>query len=259
MKTTTRKLRYARSNGTPVWRIAAGTVALAGLSIALLALPLPWYLLGDAVMEPADRQSILAAVPGKILERQNEGTLVGERDRLARLENEEIAREIQQLDHEHRLQVEQLRALEARRNHDYRVAKQIPSAQSAIRALEHRLGYLREEAQRLELRAMHTGVVYSVPPRLAANSERDLPTWTGMLLDPINRNAWVDMGDAVCQTGTLDRLEAIAVLAQDEMEFVKVGQEADVYLKSSGRTIRGEVTGISRLEVDDASDPAVVR
>ena len=94
------------------------------------------------------------------------------------------------------------------------------------------------------------------PLRAASTDDRELPAWSGSLTDSINQDAWINAGDAVCQIGRIDQFEAVAVLSQDDMELVRLGQPAGVYLKSCGQTIPGEVAGISRLELDEA-DPSL--
>lgn len=222
-------------------------------------IPLPWFVFGDALLEPADRQTLTAVVAGKLRDRPEPGTNIEPANGLVRLENRDLQREILQLEAESRAQSRHLQSLMMRRNEDRRAGEQIPGAQAALAAVEHRLAYLHEEAKRLELQSTIPGRIYPAAERWEPPREEELPRWTGSLLDPLNRDAWVAENDAVCQVGSPDRLEAIAVLAQDDLESVKVGQPADVFLRSSGRSVRGEVARISRLEIDPRDDATVSR
>ena len=145
------------------------------------------------------------------------------------------------------VQVQILKSLRARRNQDLRASEQIPGAEAHVSALEHRLEYLRDEKQRLEIRASQSSVVYPTTLRHRNLDHRELASWDGSLLDSINQNAWVSAGDTICQTGTVDKLEAIAILAQDDLEAVAVGQQADLFLIASGTTVRGEISKISSI------------
>ncbi len=259
MQSSTRHIRRASATGTPRWRIATGLCVTAGILIASLWIPLPWYVFGDAVLEPADRRIITAQVPGKLTDRQEPGANVEPGSLLVRLENRDMQREIVQLEAELHAQNRHLQTLLSRRNEDPRAGRQIPGAQAMLTAVEHRLAYLQEDVRRLDLLSPNAAKIYPATERLETLQEDELLPWTGSLLDPLNRDAWVAANDSVCLIGSPDQLEAIAVLAQDDLEAVKIGQRADVFLRATGRRIRGEVTGISRLEVDAREELTVSR
>ena len=249
-KTGAHQVRRTLATGTPIWRCYAGVTLVISAMVASTMIPIPWYVFGEAVLEPADRQTLVTAVPGRLAERKDSGSKIEAGELIARIENQDIQQEIQQMEAEFRIQDQRLKALVARRNQDLRAGEQIPGAQAALDGIEHRLAYLLDEQRRLEFRASEKSVIYPAPIRLENQSEGELANWNGSLLDPINRDAWVSIGDNFCQFGSIDRLEAIAILAQDDLEEVMVGQRADLYLKSSGKTIRGEIVRISNLELD---------
>lgn len=245
------------ATGTPRWRIGLGLAVTVGSLAACAFIPLPWYVLGDAVMQPADQQSVVATVPGRLLERKDSGSQLEVGDLVARLQNHDIEREIQQLESERQVQNQHLQALLARRNQDVRAAAQIPAATAMKADLDHRLSHLLEERLRLELRAGETAMIYPAPVRFKETETEELANWTGSLLDPINRNAWIEVGDMFCQIGSIDRLEAIAILAQDDMEAVVVGQRVDILLRSSGRIVDGEIAKISSLKLDSLDETTI--
>jgi hypothetical protein len=121
------------------------------------------------------------------------------------------------------------------------------------------LAYLQRELGRLDLHSPSAAKIYPSVQRLESRNDDELPQWNGSLLDPLNRDAWVAANDPLCLIGSPDQLEAIAVLAQDDLEAVKVGQHADIYLRATGRSIRGEVASISRLEVNTREELTVSR
>ena len=256
-KTGSNQVRRAMLTGTPRWRVGGGITMMAGLFAACAAIPLPWYVFGEAVLEPSDRQTLVAVVSGQLIKHKDSGTAVVAGDLIAGLENRDVQLEISQMEAELNVQIEHLKSLRARRNHDLRASEQIPGAEANVAALEHRLAHLRDERQRLEIRATESSIVYPATLRHRNLDHRELAAWDGSLLDSINQNAWVNAGDTICQTGTLDRLEAIAILAQDDLEAVAVGQRTDVLLISSGMTVRGEIAKISSIELDSKDDSAV--
>ena len=256
-KTGSNQVRRAMLTGTPGWRVIGGITMTAVLFAACAAIPLPWYVFGEAVLEPSDRQTLVAVVSGQLIKRKDSGAKVVAGDLIAGLENRDVQLEISQMEAELNVQVQHLNSLRARRNQDLRASEQIPGAEANVAAMEHRLAHLRDERQRLEIRARESSIVYPATLRHRNLDHRELATWDGSLLDSINQNAWVNAGDTICQIGTLDRLEAVAILAQDDLEAVAVGQQADVFLISSGTTVRGEIAKISSIELDSKDDSAI--
>lgn len=257
IRTNTRQARRAIAVGTPIWRVVFGLTAVGIGFVACTLIPLPWYVFGDAVMQPADQRTIVAAVAGKITERKDAGARVETGDIVAKLENQEIERELRQLKSELLVQEQRLQALLARRNQDSKAAEQIPAAEALKGAIEYRLNLLVDEQRRLELRATESTLVYPSPLRHDNTEHGELPQWSGNLLDPTNQEAWVSAGDHFCQIGSANRLEAVAILAQDDLESVSVGQSVDILLKSSGSMVNGEVTKVSAIELDSKDETTV--
>ena len=256
-KTGSDQVRRAESTGSPRWRVIGGITTLVGFVLACVAIPLPWYVFGEAVLEPSDRQTLVAVVSGQLIKRKDSGAKVEAGELIAGFENRDVQLEISQMEADLNVQVQILKSLRARRNQDLRASEQIPGAEAHVSALEHRLEYLRDEKQRLEIRASQSSVVYPTTLRHRNLDHRELASWDGSLLDSINQNAWVSAGDTICQTGTVDKLEAIAILAQDDLEAVAVGQQADLFLIASGTTVRGEISKISSIELDSKDDSAI--
>ncbi len=245
------RLRQMTNSGTPGWRIACGYAVIGGCLAAFACVPLPWFIIGDAVLEPAVRQSLVSTVAGEPVIQRPAGSLISSGDPICQLQNREMEQELQQLMHDVSEQRRKVNTLKARRNHDRRTAEQLPAAGMELAGLEHRLKYLQQEQQRLKLQAAVSGQFYAAPYRLDDTSAAELPGWTGSLLDPANQDAWIAAGDEVGQIGDLRQFEATAILSQDDLELVSVGQFADVWLTATGTTVRGEVIRISRVKLED--------
>ena len=165
-KTGSNQVRRAMLTGTPGWRVIGGITMTAVLFAACAAIPLPWYVFGEAVLEPSDRQTLVAVVSGQLIKRKDSGAKVVAGDLIAGLENRDVQLEISQMEAELNVQVQHLNSLRARRNQDLRASEQIPGAEANVAAMEHRLAHLRDERQRLEIRARE-----SCLPRNTATSE----------------------------------------------------------------------------------------
>lgn len=257
IKKSTQQARRSLTVGTPLWRVILGVGGLVAGITACVMIPLPWYVFGDAIMQPADQQTIVAAVPGKIVSRLDSGSTTNTGDLVAKLDNQDIEEELRQLKSELLVQDQRLQALTARRNQDVKAAEQIPAAEAMKRAIEHRLTLLIDEQRRLELLATDSKIVYPSPIRHDKTEPGELPVWNGNLLDPVNQNAWVGAGDHFCQMGSTSRMEAVAILAQDDLEWVSVGQTVDILLKSSGSLVKGEVEKVSAIELDAKDETTV--
>lgn len=254
IRSTIHRTRQAVRSGTPTWRLAAGWLGLCG-AVALLGLaPLPRFIIGVAILEPAGHQPVVTTVAGLPLALISDGSAVEAGSRVVELQNSEMQRQFQQLEHELSAQCQRVQSLSSRRNEDRRAAEQLPEARATLVAWEQQLDYLREEIQRLDIQAPNAGRIYSAPLRPERPDADELPRWTGSLLDAANRQAWMEAGDEIAHVGDARQFEAVAILPQDEMEAVAVGQTADVLLLASRRTIRGEVVAISRAKVEQAAD-----
>ena len=254
IKTAIVRVRRTLSTGTPLWRVLLGFTFVVTVFASCLTIQLPWYVFGQATIQPADQQTLVAAVSGRLIEHKDPGTVVDSGDVVARFGNLDLEREIQQLASELRIQNERLQALLARRIDDPRAAEQIPGTKALQATLKERLNLLQDERQRLELVARQTSVVYPAPIRLARPGAESLPQWSGSLLDSENRDASVNSGDLVCQLGTTDRMDAVTILAQEDMKAVGIGQRVNILLNSSGTVVTGEVAKISLVELDSVDE-----
>ena len=114
---------------------------------------------------------------------------------------------------------------------------------------------LEERISWLTLTAPLTGIVIP-PPEKKADPQVNgrLPTWDGSLLRKENRGARVEMDDVVCMVGDPDAFEAMLVIDQAELPFVKEGLNAQIRLDSyAGETLDGTITDIAGADMEVAS------
>src|SRR5690606_7567951 len=129
-------------------------------------------------------------------------------------------------------QLEQrLASLNARRVRDPAAASEIPETQKAQDDARQRLQRLAEDIARLTLRADRAGIVLPPPrePRRALAGSQ-LPRWHGTPLDQRNRAAHLEPGTLVCLVGDPQRLDAVAVVSQADVERLQVGQHVTLRL-----------------------------
>lgn len=256
IRASANRIRGAEATGIPRWRIAVGLTAMLAGAAAMAVYPLPWYVFGNAVLEPVDRQIRTATVAGNLLELRPSGSKINTGDLIARLENRDLLQEILQMQSELQAQTKRLEALQNRRYQDPRAAEQLPAAQASIAAVRSRLDYLLEQSRQLEQVCAEPSTIYPAPLRIEEPRSEELTSWSGSLFDPENRDAWANAGDAICELGVPSRLEAVAIVIQDDLESITVGQNVDLFIMATGEVIQGKVHRISQLGMDsDARSP----
>ena len=242
----------------PAWqrRVRRGRIALTGglLLAALLAvslIPLPTRVTAPAVLEPEGAHYVYVLVPGTLAESVSVGEAVEEGQRLARLVNLDVRREIAELSGKRSRQRLRLENLQVRLTDDRTVAPQIPVAQEALSDIEEQLRKRQRDADRLILRAPASGTVLPPPRRpVPSYAPARLTSWQGSPLDEMNTGAPLETGTLFCLIGDPHRLEASLVLDQAEIKFVRKGQCVRLKLDElPGNILRGRITEIAKTDV----------
>src|SRR5262249_7215340 len=87
------------------------------------------------------------------------------------------------------------------------------------------------------------------------NDSRRLAGWQHTPLDTQNRGCYLETGTLVCQAGDPQRLEAMLVIDQSAVSFVRPGQTARLRI-AQGRVKVGTGALIARAKTDGADFPA---
>ncbi len=98
--------------------------------------------------------------------------------------------------------------------------------------------------------AARDGIVLPPPPTPATHREEmeggQLPYWSGTPLDKENFRPYLKEGVLLCQVGNPRDLEAVLVIDQGDIDFVKLGQEVDLKFDAlPGDTLHGKIDRIS--------------
>lgn len=130
----------------------------------------------------------------------------------------------------------------------YRVREALESNERLIANLEFRRNHL-------TLTAPVGGVVLPPPEKKKDPSvDGHLPSWHGSLLRKENRGALVDRDDVVCLVGDPGAFEAMLVIDQADLPFVKEGLEAMIRLDSyTAETLNGSIVDIAGADMEVAS------
>jgi len=231
------------------------TCLVGGLVLgAVCLIPVPLRVIAAVVVQPQDAERIYVSVPGQLVEAIEFGEVVQPGETLGRLKNLDLRREIARLTGEHRQLRKRLHNLELRRGQDPESSAQIPMTRERLSDVALRLGQREQDERELLLTAPCAGTVLPPPTLAAPKLQRDeLVSWSGRLLDANNLGSPLEIGTLFCLVGDPERLEAVLVINQAEIEFVRSGQTVRIQLDEWPSTIfTGKITKVSEIDLDVA-------
>jgi putative peptide zinc metalloprotease protein len=232
------------------WRRFAGRgTAIALVATALFLVPLPHRVQVPAIIEASDARRLYVSVPGTLVDAVEPGTTVEAGQTIARLENNELAFEVEQLRGRRNEQRMQVKSLAARRVSDAQAAALLPAAEEALADVEQRLQQRLTDEARLTLTAPVAGTV--LPPRSqhAQPQPGMLASWSGTPLDTENRRAYLDTGTQLCLVGDPNQVQASLLIDQADIEFVEVGQRVKLRLAElPGGFLEGTIDRVAETD-----------
>lgn len=229
--------------------LAVGAVVL----VAVLLIPLPYSVSAPFVVFPGDAQPVFVTAAGRIESAVPAGTQVRAGEPLGELVNREL-----QLQHERQVAevarlTTRLRNLEAQRGKNESAAIRLPATRDELAGARRRLDQLTTEMQRLRLSSPSAGTVLPPPNVVRPRSTDDaLPDWHGTPLDKDNLGATVREQTLFCYVGDPNRQDALLLVDQNAVEFVRPGQRVRLrFLSAPGEFREGRIEEVasSRAEV----------
>lgn len=231
------------------------------LFLLALVIPLPHRVYCPLEVQPHKADLVYVEVPGVLREvKVRPGEQVKAGDLLVRLDNVDAQLEAMRLEGQCAEDAAKLETL-ARQRHarsqagqeaDLQIAEVEESLDSAKQQLEQR----KRDLKRLELRSPRAGVV--LPAMLAKGApqvEGALSSWSGSPLDRRNRGTWLAEAQQICYVGDPTQLEAVLVIDQADVPFVKQGQPVLLMLDPlSGRAVTGSVAEVSKVTLKSSSE-----
>jgi putative peptide zinc metalloprotease protein len=242
----------ARSKQVRPIRLLIRTALVAALVGVAGFAPLPHRVDAPTWIAAEGAQSVYVAVPGTVKTGVREGDEVAANAILVRLTNLEIDREAEKLAGQvdtQRRRVDNL--FRRQQSGDAEATAELPTAREALADLEARLAQRRADQERLVLRAPAAGTVLAPPRQTQRPPDGELATWTGTPLEERNRGSFLERSTLVCQIGDPKRLEAVLVIDQADVDFVRKGQRVRLRLDQLSRQfLSGEITEIAELDMD---------
>ena len=246
----------ARAESMNQLRAAAGLGIAAAIVVAVLAVPLPYYVSCSVELAPRGATSVYVDVPGQIRAVHirsgpiQTGQPIVELDDVdARLVEQRIAGQRDQL-------ATRVESIRQRAHTDDQALLELSHAEEALNALEIQLARRRDELARLTVRASVAGVFVPPSSRPSQAGERThLAAWSGRPLDVRNVGAHLEASTLLGRIAQPGQLEAILAVPQEEMDFVREGQRVELLLdQSPGEKLAGTIDHIAAEELKAASD-----
>lgn len=248
-------LKHVRSNGVKM-QIAHKLRPILTASLAVLLLvgvfvvPLPFRVQAVLTVEPKSVSTVFTQMGGRIVKifvKPGESIEAG--SPLIELVNDELQLEIAELQSQVQIMRAKLNTYAALERHaDERLTL------ARVKQFEQDLASRERQAAQLIMRSPRAGVV--IPPALKhdkgnmADEQQPVASWSGTPLDPENIGMLLPQGSAVCSIGNPREPEAVLIIDQDLIEFVREQQPVRVKLEVlPSATLTGSISEIGVREV----------
>jgi putative peptide zinc metalloprotease protein len=204
-------------------RMYASLAVLVALILGVLFVPLPYSVICSLEIQARDAKPVYVDVPdgGQIAERfVRPGDRVVKDQQLARLVNLDLDMKIEELAGEQ--QRYQMRLVGLRQRSDASARDDIRQVEESLSTISRQLEQKKSDQARLVLLAPIDGTV--LPPPLTPareDPEGQLPSWSGTPLEPENDRAYLEDGVLYCQVGDPRKFDAILVVDQTDVEFIR--------------------------------------
>jgi putative peptide zinc metalloprotease protein len=246
-----------RRDEVKAFNVFVTSVVAGGLFAAVALIPLPQRVWCPAELRPRGAETVYVPVAGRLQRLLvKPADVVREGQELAILTSPELDLEIAELEGRKLQSEARLESLRRERFADPSAALEIGTVEETLASLTEQLARRRRDRDDLVLRAPRDGVIQPAPgvaPR--PDPAGRLPSWSGNLLDDRNLGATLSAGTVVCLVGDADRFEAVMVIDQTELEFVKRGQRVDLKLDAfAEQTFSGEVAELAETQIESGSE-----
>ena len=216
--------------------------------------PMPFHVDCAVEIQPHDASQVFALVPGKLVKwHKRPGTAVEQNELIAELDNLDVRYEYAKYQGEVKIAEDRLEVLDSLKNDDPEARALYKTQVDIVASAKAKLAEAAKRTALLEVRSSVKGVVMSVPSKQApkqADDEIQLPGWTGNPFDEKNQSAFFSESDPLCMIGDPQRMEAVLVVDQSDIDLVKMDHEVDIKIDSARlETFSGRVRQISEMEM----------
>jgi putative peptide zinc metalloprotease protein len=258
-------MKFIRTPGRARQVKPRNVILAVGVLAAIIAfvafVPFPQYTQAPLVVEAERGEPVYVPRIGRLAEvLVDYGDAVTEGQVIARLEDFEGELSLAELTADRDRQIARLEALKAQSRYDAAAADALPEAAQNLESIERRRQQLAADLKRLTLLAPRGGIVLR-PERVDSQPPSDgtLARWSGTPLDAKNRGCHLEPGTVLCLIGDIERLEAVLVVDQSEVEFVRTGQPVEVQLEQSPFLLSGQVLEVAQQQLQRVPNALTVQ
>jgi putative peptide zinc metalloprotease protein len=234
-------------------RMFASLAGVIAILAAIFFIPLPHSVMAIVELQPhgADPVYIRATKGGCLVEVDvKAGQAVVKGQRLAVLENKDLDLEIAKIEAKEGECEVKLRTLRTLDSYERKTSETIPQLEDLLASYQKQRKEEQADRDRLTLKADRDGTVLPPPPTPATHQDRieggQLPSWSGTPLDEEIHRPFLKEGTLFCQIGDPRKLEAVLVIDQGDIDYVKEDQEVDLKIDALPHdTLHGKIERIS--------------
>jgi putative peptide zinc metalloprotease protein len=209
------------------------TTAVAAAAVAfVLFVPLPHRIFGTLELQPYGAEKIYVEVAGTVADADvRYGAKVEAGKRVARLSNLDVELAIEELKSKQEQLKAQLFALRREQFDSPQAGVSIPQTVEMLKSIDEQLAEKRLDLERLAPTTHRAGTVFPPPNTDAAPPEsQELHAWDGRPLDLVNLGATLEPGTLLCEIGDPTQWQALVVIDQEDVDFIKTGDAAEILL-----------------------------
>jgi putative peptide zinc metalloprotease protein len=248
-------LQPARSQQVNPMRAAIGLGILAAIAAAVLAIPLPYHVVCSLEVQPRGATSVYVDVPGQVREIHARFGPVSAGQPIVRLDDIEARLAEQRLAAQRDELAARIESIRQRAHSDDGALLELAQNEQALSAIDTQLAKRRQELARLLIVAPVAGQLIPAPGRAEETTDRTrLVNWSGRPLELRNVGAYLEASTLIGRIAQPGELEAILAIPQGEMDFVRAGQSARLFLNQlPGEHISGRIEHVAEQEMQAAS------
>ena len=237
-------------------RMYAALAGLAAIVLAVIFVPLPYSVMSTLEVQARDAASVYVDIPGQLVAiGVEDGQQVTAKQELAQLKDVDLDLKIADLQSRRDEYQARLETLHRIRYQDRTAANEIDQVAEALATVDNQLRQKLEDKQRLTLTAPRAGTV--LPPPWKPKEEDpggQLATWAGTPLERQNVDCFLTEGTLFCQIGDPELMEAILVVDQADIDFIKEGQRVEIKLDELPHDLfEGQVVEIAKIDLKVSS------
>jgi putative peptide zinc metalloprotease protein len=237
-------------------RMYAALAGLGAIILAVIFVPLPYSVMSTLEVQARNAANVYIDVAGQLDRIEvRSGQQVTADQTLAQLSNVDVDLKIAQLESQRNEYQARLETLKLVRHYDLTASNQIDQIQEALATVESQLEQQRGDKRRMTLKAPVAGTVLPPPWKPEQeNPDGQLGTWTATPLEPKNVGCFLEEGALFCQIGDPEKMEAILVVDQGDIDFIRKGQRVEIKLDELPHDLfEGQVAEIAKIDLKVSS------